>query len=431
LCNGVYSSDAQFCSRDGHRLQGPEAQVGAKIGAYTITALLGSGAYGAVYRAHHQQKDIDVALKILKAEAAAQGPLVARFAREAVAIQRMNHPNVVGVVDLGIHDRTMYIAMELVDGTTLEQAIARDIAFTDARTAAIAKQIALGLNEAHRLGFVHRDLKPSNVMLIGSPPSEQVKLLDFGVTGFLGPDDELRRVTATGYTVGTPIYMAPEQIHGGNVGPEADVYSLGAIIYHMLAGRPPFDGTLGAVISGHLTRPPPPIGRFGPLTELALRLLDKRPESRPKDVLEIVNQIALMYPSKHERNPLRRGDTEAPIEIGDDVEITMRELAARADSDEIEPTRPTVILHSGVEPTRTAAVATTVLVDTAELRELAILLEDVDPDDEPWLWQEYDNIVAAAPSAIGEGEQALLAFRVNSLRRRIEAYVNESAETRF
>jgi serine/threonine protein kinase len=426
VCSSVYSTDAELCPLDGAPLTADDANLGAKIGPYEILQLIGSGSYGSVYRAHHTELHFDVALKMLKAEVASNGALVARFAREAVAMQQMNHPNIVGIVDLGIHERIMYIAMELVEGKTLEQLIARESPLTEPRAAAIAKQIALGLNEAHRLGFIHRDLKPGNVLLVEGLRGEQVKLVDFGVTAHSNPENALQRLTMTGFTVGTPLYMAPEQIQGGDVGPEADIYSLGAIIYHMLAGRPPFEGSMTAVITGHLTRPPQPIPE-SPLATLTFRLLEKQPEKRPRDALHVVNQLALLYPSMP---PIRmQSDPRGSVELDDDTgeASTFSGLPPISDSQDIDTTNPTeiAVVHR-VERRATEGLSQpTMLVDDEELRRLRRALESVSRAEAPWLWEEYEAIHAIAHTDLDEGDQALLLFRVNSFRRRLAVYVDE------
>src|SRR5262249_28929388 len=170
------------------------------------------------------------------------------------------HPNIVTVADFVTTSNGMtFIVMELVAGRTLDVAIGREAPFQVVRAARIGRQIAAGLGEAHRMGFVHRDVKPSNIMLTETSGQELVKILDFGVVG-LGAMPMSTRLTAIGHIIGTPTYMAPEQVHDPGVGPAADLYALGVILFEMLAGEPPFTGPgRTEVFIKHISELPPPL----------------------------------------------------------------------------------------------------------------------------------------------------------------------------
>jgi serine/threonine-protein kinase len=212
-----------------------------RIPGYEVEAVLGRGGQGVVFRARHLRLDRPVAVKMMPADAGANRYERDRFQREAEAVARLRHPNVVQVYDIGDVDGRPYFTMELIEGGSL----ARKLAGTPqpARQAAeLAATLAGAVQAAHACGIVHRDLKPSNVLLTadGTP-----KVSDFGLARRLG---DAAALTQTGVAVGTPSYMAPEQARGrpNTVGPAADVYALGAILYELLTGRPPFKGESAA-----------------------------------------------------------------------------------------------------------------------------------------------------------------------------------------
>jgi serine/threonine protein kinase len=267
--------------------------VGSVLGPYRVLEHVGAGAMSSVYRAQHTDTGQNVALKVLIPSEAPRKNALSRLLREAAAIRKINHPNVVSVVDFGTDGQAFYLAMELLDGMTLEQMISLQGHIELEAAVRIAKQISEGLTEVHRLGFVHRDLKPGNVMLVGTGTEEQAKILDFGLVGIIG-DADVTRVTQQGFTLGTPAYMAPEQLSDARVGPQADLYSLGLVIHEMLTGAPPFMGPLREVISRQLVEKPPPLGELSGLGPLVARLLEKRPDDRPKDARAVTAELGMI-----------------------------------------------------------------------------------------------------------------------------------------
>lgn len=208
------------------------------IGRYRLGEEIGRGAMGAVYRAHDPQLARDVAVKLISLVTAAGdgGPeeASARFVREARVAARLQHPNVVAIYDFGQQGDELYLVMELVAGETLAQRLARG-AFPDVATAlAIAAETAEALAAAHRAGVIHRDVKPGNLLL---PTAGGVKVSDFGVAKAVGESTELTR---TGMMVGSPAYMAPEQVQGMDLDGRSDLFSLGVVLYEMLLRRKPF-----------------------------------------------------------------------------------------------------------------------------------------------------------------------------------------------
>ncbi len=249
---------------------------------YRVQRLLGKGGMGAVYLADDEVLGELVALKVISsAFAVDEQAMIARFRREAAAARKVSSPNVIRIHDLGeARPGLLYLSMEYFAGRTLADVITQRglVPIEDARD--MLKQICNGLEAAHQAGVVHRDLKPSNV-LVGERGA--VKIIDFGLaTTAVGEG-----LTATGAILGTPHYMAPEQVRGKPVDARTDVYALGALAYHLVCGRPPFSGDNAIAIGfAHLSEPPPPpkqIRRDVPanLEAAILAALAKAPDDRP------------------------------------------------------------------------------------------------------------------------------------------------------
>ncbi len=240
-----------------------------------------------VYLAKHLVLDREYAVKVLFGRAAESERGKRRLEREALALSKLSHPNIVQVFDFGItDDGRPFLTMELLRGETLKAMIARQGPLAPERAAAIARQIALGLEAAHAAGLVHRDLKPSNVLMIVEDGRDVPKILDFGIV--LTERGETR-ITASDQLLGTPRYMAPEQIRGAStVGPSADLYALGAVLFTMLTGKPPFSGSTIDVIERQLTEKPRRLDTGTPLDDLVEWLLAKGPEERPPNAERVV-----------------------------------------------------------------------------------------------------------------------------------------------
>ncbi len=256
-------------------------------GRFRIEREIGTGGMGTVYRATHLGLERPVAVKIIKQEFAGDRDVADRFLREARTMARLRHPHAAMIFDAGnLPDGRHFIIMEFVEGTTLSEALARQARFSAEQAVKIAVQICEVLEEAHQLGIIHRDLKPSNIML----NERGVRVLDFGVAKVLVTPDTTatHATTGSGQIVGTPRYMSPEQCLGQRVGARSDLYSLGVVLYEMLAGRPPFIDVLpSAVLVKQATAPPPPLPQMRPdiprpLALVVHSLLAKRPEDRPR-----------------------------------------------------------------------------------------------------------------------------------------------------
>jgi eukaryotic-like serine/threonine-protein kinase len=265
-------------------------------GKYHLQTRIGSGGMGAVYLARRIHIGDEVAVKVLHAHYVAEASAVERFRREARAAAMLRHPNVVAIYDFGEArgDSPAFIVMELVNGFSLRALLQRERRLFPERAVALLREICTGVGAAHRHNVVHRDIKPDNIIVC--PPEhpdepEKVKVLDFGIAKLrdLAPDQGL---TQTGAVLGTPYYMSPEQCRGDALDPRSDVYSLGAMLYEMIAGQPPFlANTITGVVAKHLTETPALLSRHAPVTPaleaVVMRALAKEPSARPADAIEL------------------------------------------------------------------------------------------------------------------------------------------------
>ena len=229
-----------------------------RLGRYEVIRLLGRGGMGSVYLAHDTTLDRPVALKIPHVTSTSQSQILQRFDREARLAAQITHPNICPVYDVGEIDGRFFIAMAFVEGESLEEAMANRRLSRPEAVAALAT-VARTLGEAHGAGIVHRDLKPSNIHL---DQRGQPIVMDFGLAVQLTSDDV--RLTRSGMVLGTPLYMAPEQVRGDvdAIGPATDVYSLGVILYEMLTGTVPFRGNFAEVSAAILHQAPTPPNRL-------------------------------------------------------------------------------------------------------------------------------------------------------------------------
>ena len=257
-------------------------------GRFRIEREIGTGGMGTVYLATHLGLERPVAVKIIRREFAGDADVADRFLREARTMAKLRHPHAAMIFDAGnLPDGRHFIVMEFVEGETLSQALAREGRFPASKAVRIATEICDVLEEAHRLGIIHRDLKPSNILL----GKRGVCVLDFGVAKVLASSAEstfTHASTGSGQLIGTPRYMSPEQCLGQRVGARSDLYSLGVLLYEMLAGRPPFTDPLqSALLIKQATAAAPPLPRLRqdiarPLALAVHTLLAKRPEDRPR-----------------------------------------------------------------------------------------------------------------------------------------------------
>ena len=231
----------------------PELADGRVFGRYRIESELGRGGMGAVYRAHDSHLHRTVALKVPFFKKGYSEEVVQRFLREARAIARLSHANLCRVFDVGVIDGTLFLTMEFVEGKSLEQLFQSGEPMPEADVVPVIRQVALALQEAHDCGIIHRDLKPANIM---RNAKGQPVLMDFGLARQV--ENEESDLTKDGTMLGTPAYMSPEQIRGKSreIGSATDIYSLGVVMYRLLTGRRPFEGTLTAVVAAIPTEAP-------------------------------------------------------------------------------------------------------------------------------------------------------------------------------
>lgn len=282
----LVASDGDGLLDGGPRLPGPAIAEGEVLGPYKVERKLAQGGMGEIYQALDDRLDRRVAIKVLPARLAGDTPSLKRFERETRALAALSHPNILTIFDVGRHGSTAFAVTELLSGTTLRQRLDRG-PLPVATAVDIAAQAARGLAAAHSQGIVHRDLKPENLFVTASG---QVKVLDFGIATFTTPragsQGATPRLTAENSVIGTLRYMSPEQARGQGCDPRSDLFSLGAVLYEMLAGSPAFpDDTPLVALLAVAEQDPVPLGTLCPsagpqLVRLVQRCLDKEPDRR-------------------------------------------------------------------------------------------------------------------------------------------------------
>jgi serine/threonine protein kinase len=269
-------------------------------GKYRLGSLIGQGSYGVVYRGRHLALERQVAVKLLASEAGARSDMVQRFRQEGISACRIDHPNAVSVIDSSVTTLGIpYLVMELLEGHSLEEELKRHGRLSPRRCGEIVLPVCDVLSEAHSLGIIHRDVKPQNVFLHRSRQQEVVKVLDFGIAKLVGEPVADHELTPDEGVLGTPIYMAPERFTGEDYSGAADVYSLGVMLYEMLAGELPFGEPPRnpvKMIMLHMNEPPRPLLELCPelpaaLGELVDETLAKDAEARPT-AAELARRLA-------------------------------------------------------------------------------------------------------------------------------------------
>ncbi|HEY6571753.1 MAG TPA: protein kinase, partial [Candidatus Eisenbacteria bacterium] len=278
---------------------------GSKLGPYEILSPLGAGGMGEVYRSRDSRLGRDVALKIIPRESSHDSERIRRFEQEARAAGTLSHPNVCAVYDLGTHEGSPFVVMELLEGETFRQILQGGLVPLRKAIGYVA-QAAEGLAAAHAKGIVHRDLKPENLFVT---KAGRVKVLDFGLAKLTGAEGSAptpgpmelttppRTMTSPGAILGTTAYLSPEQIRGDSVDARTDVFSLGIVLHEMLTGRRPFDGRTSAdVMSAILNQDAPALATLRPdappqLSWLVRRCLAKDPDRRVQTSLDVRNEL--------------------------------------------------------------------------------------------------------------------------------------------
>ncbi|HEY4058938.1 MAG TPA: serine/threonine-protein kinase [Kofleriaceae bacterium] len=282
---------------------------GTVFGGYLVDSEIGGGAMGVVYRASHIDTNRVVALKTLRARLMDEPNTVARFKREARIASRVGHPHIGSVYELVEAEGRYALALELVEGEPLQSLMTMPL--PQERVLMIAAQILRGLEHAHAMGLVHRDLKPDNILVEHRNGRDHARIIDFGIAITTeGSEDSIGRLTGTGQVIGTPAFMAPEQARGADVDGRADLYSLGMIMYEMLAGVLPFAGRPIDVLSQRLSKDAPPIAErvpaliVDPLVELfVLRLLQRKAEKRFANARAALTVVELLLNDRKSAGP--------------------------------------------------------------------------------------------------------------------------------
>lgn len=272
-------------------------QAGETLGHYRIVSKLGAGGMGEVWLAEDTRLGRRVALKLLPRRFLRDAELLQRFKREARAASSLNHPNIITIYEIGQVGETHFIATEYIEGMTLRQRL-RQGAIDISEVLSIARQVGSAIGTAHQAGIIHRDIKPENIMI---RPDGLAKVLDFGLARIVAPAGDLRETnyysTARGALIGTPRYMAPEQVRGMRVDHRADIFSLGVVLYEMLAGRPPFKGeTMADQIAAILEREPEPLLGARPdlppaLQQVVSQCLAKDPDNRCQSMDQVLADL--------------------------------------------------------------------------------------------------------------------------------------------
>lgn len=283
-----------------------EDLIGTKLGEYEIIEHVGHGVAADVYKAHQAKLNRYVAVKVLSPVFIKEEAFLARFVREAQAVAQLDHPNILPVYDFDRQDDLVYIVLQYVDTGSLDDMVGRPLPLDF--TLNILEQVGSALSYAHQRNIIHRDIKPGNILL---GPGNWVLLTDFGLVKILETPADL---TPSGMSLGTPAYMAPEQVAGDRVDQRADIYSLGATLYHMVSGRVPFKGGTGmAVAFKHLSEALVPPRSFNPslpsaVDKVIVKALAKEPDLRYQTVNELIAAFReaverTKIPTKHPTPP--------------------------------------------------------------------------------------------------------------------------------
>jgi len=301
-CLAAYRLDVSHCPRDGGELlSGEDPLIGVVLGdRYEVEALLGEGGMARVYRVLHVSLQKTFALKAIFGDLAMDPRMAARFELEARAASRLDHPNIVSTVDFAATpEGLLFLVLEYLEGQDLGHLLLENGPLLPVEALGLFRQMLSGMAHAHARGLVHRDLKPDNLFIVARDGRSHLKIVDFGLAHLVDTrPEENDRITRAGEIFGTPEFMAPEQVRGGEITPRTDLYAAGIILYQMLSGRTPFasDNPTDTLLK-QCTAEPPPLGAGGSepglpaqIHELVAHLLAKDPEDRPESAVAVLEQ---------------------------------------------------------------------------------------------------------------------------------------------
>ena len=279
-----------------------------QLGKYPIEAELGRGAMGVVYRSTHPRLEIPVAIKVLAEQYSSDANFRQRFHREAATVAALNHPGIVRVYDFDEDGPVLFIVMEWVEGRSMRSWLDEYGRFSVDVSVDLVQQLLSAVGVAHDLGVVHRDIKPDNILISNRG---KTKILDFGISKLV---DDKQRLTATGSMVGTPAYMAPEQVKGENIDARADIYSLGMILYELLHGEPPFTGALPSVLHSQVfDRPRASTAIPSPIMDIIWKATSKDRTTRFQSCEEFSGAFHYMPKPAAAQPPMEAVSNEAPV----------------------------------------------------------------------------------------------------------------------
>ncbi len=387
------------------------------IPGYEILSLLGRGGMGAVYKARQKSLDRTVALKVLPPRAAKDETFIRKFISEARTVAKLNHENIIAGIDVGEANGTYYFAMEHVEGESLARLIEQEGPLDEHRALEITAQIAKALEHAHKHGLVHRDVKPQNILLA---KNDVAKLCDLGLAKQAGQDD---KGETTGVPLGTPHYLSPEQARGeADVDIRSDIYSLGASLYHMLTGVPPFEGDSPMVLmTKHLTEEPVPPRRKNDevskaASDLVLHMMAKDKTERPQSPTEVFEELQRVLAGKKPKGTSGTKRTASARRKRQTSSSRPVERRLR-DDDEEEARRPrAVAVRDGAGSRDNTAVLVAMIGGIAAILVLVAILAGgndraslVDEDEADKAYVKADGLYAAARGgdAIAENREVL------------------------
>lgn len=424
VCGSAVVRDQRFCGECGVDLaieRGIAPSEEARLVAdplvgrtladrYRIVRCIGRGGMGVVYEVEHVHIGKRLAMKLLHGELAHDPTTLRRLRREAETASRLSDSGTVQVFDFGQSDGLAYLVMELVEGEDLGQRLRRDGSLPFAVVARFLLDVCASLAEAHALGVIHRDLKPENVMITRSAGGERAKVLDFGLAMLRWTGSE--SVSRSGSIVGTPYYMAPEQIRGELVDGRADVYSLGGLLYRAVAGVPPFAGDSAIVVlTQHLSEAPVPPSRRGvgldPQAEaIVMRCLAKKPTDRFASVSELREELLAWLEAHGEASA--RSATDAPRPRAD-------AFATRRDIDAYENRlrRRSRLTSLGVALASSVVVGVVAALGWGAMRPTESPTSEVEPNQSP---------AEATPLAPGIELRGQLGRRIDTERGDVDVY---------